>query len=77
MNRLTLLGVALALLAGATSGTESPRASAMAGGDRDCADFTTQAQAQEFFEASGSSDPHQLDGDGDGRACEDLPSGCS
>lgn len=43
------------------------------GEDRDCGDFSTHAQAQAFFEASGSGDPHGLDGDDDGEACESLP----
>jgi endonuclease YncB( thermonuclease family) len=45
------------------------------GPDRDCADFATQAQAQEFFIAAGGPDrdPHRLDGDNDGVACENLP----
>lgn len=42
-------------------------------GDRDCSDFDTQAAAQEFFEAQGPGDPHGLDGNGDGEACESLP----
>lgn len=42
-------------------------------GDRDCSDFSTQVQAQRFFEAHGPGDPHQLDGDGDGIVCEGLP----
>ena len=37
--------------------------------DRDCADFSTQVGAQEFFQSQGSGDPHGLDPDGDGRAC--------
>jgi excalibur calcium-binding domain-containing protein len=41
--------------------------------DKDCSDFSTHAQAQAFFEAAGSGDPHRLDRDGDGIACEDLP----
>ena len=41
--------------------------------DKDCSDFTTQAQAQRFFEAHQPGDPHRLDGDGDGVACEGLP----
>jgi hypothetical protein len=40
--------------------------------DYDCADFATQGEAQEYLEPG---DPHNLDGDGDGVACEDLPSG--
>jgi micrococcal nuclease len=43
------------------------------GGDKDCGDFSTHAQAQVFFEAAGAGDPHRLDRDGDGSACEDLP----
>ena len=42
------------------------------GPDRDCSDFSSHAEAQRFFEAAGPSDPHRLDGDGDGRACESL-----
>ena len=40
-----------------------------------CADFTTQAQAQEAFDqcsSQGFGDIHQLDGDGNGEACEGL-----
>jgi len=45
------------------------------GPDRDCGDFSTQAEAQVFFEAAGgpTSDPHRLDSDSDGRVCESLP----
>ena len=43
-----------------------------ANGDYDCSNFDTQAQAQEVLERS-SGDPHRLDGDGDGEACESLP----
>lgn len=45
------------------------------GPDRDCGDFSTHAEAQAFFEAAGGpgSDPHKLDGDHDGVACETLP----
>jgi hypothetical protein len=41
--------------------------------DRDCSDFDTQPEAQRFFERVGPGDPHRLDGDGDGVACESLP----
>lgn len=41
--------------------------------DRDCADFGSQAEAQAFLTASGPGDPHRLDGDDDGVACERLP----
>jgi len=42
--------------------------------DRDCADFATQAKAQHFFEKHHPNrDPHRLDADHDGLACEDNP----
>ncbi len=42
--------------------------------DRDCSDFKTQAQAQRFFERHNPArDPHRLDADHDGIACESLP----
>lgn len=41
--------------------------------DYDCGDFKTQAEAQAFFEAAGPGDPHRLDRDGNGIACESLP----
>ncbi len=43
--------------------------------DRDCSDFDTWKEAQEFFEAAGApeEDPHRLDQDGDGTACRSLP----
>ena len=46
-------------------------------GDRDCSDFSTQSGAQRFFERHQPGDPHQLDGDRDGKACESLPGGRS
>lgn len=44
-------------------------------GDYDCSDFSTQKEAQKFFEAEGGpqKDYHNLDKDGDGVACESLP----
>jgi len=41
--------------------------------DRDCSSFYTQPEAQAFFEAHQSGDPHNLDGNGDGEVCESLP----
>lgn len=58
----------LALPAGSTA---APHASVSAV-DYDCADFATQEEAQEQLSPG---DPHGLDGDNDGVACEDLPSG--
>ncbi len=40
--------------------------------DCDCSNFTTQAEAQQVF-AAFPSDPHDLDRDSDGVACESLP----
>lgn len=48
-----------------------------AAADRDCSDFDSQRQAQRFFERHNpGQDPHQLDADNDGRACETLPCPC-
>jgi endonuclease YncB( thermonuclease family) len=74
MRRLVVcLALMLAALVGVT--TASPSYAA----DRDCGDFPTQAAAQTFFLDQGGprSDPHLLDGDSDGRACEDNPCPCS
>lgn len=47
----------------------------VSGGDKDCTDFKTHDEAQTFFISQGgpSSDPHKLDSDKDGIACESLP----
>lgn len=41
--------------------------------DKDCPDFATQEEAQDFFLAEGGpeEDPHNLDADDDGIACEE------
>lgn len=46
--------------------------------DKDCGDFGSQKAAQLFFLANGGpgSDPHALDAEGDGLACESLPCPC-
>lgn len=46
-----------------------------AGTDRDCGDFPTWQRAQSFYTAAGGPqrDPHRLDPDTDGIACETLP----
>jgi len=51
----------------------SPAAPAQEGGDLDCADFEFQEDAQAVLDQD-PSDPNGLDGDGDGVACEELPS---
>ncbi|MCS4194357.1 endonuclease YncB(thermonuclease family) [Salinibacter ruber] len=43
--------------------------------DQDCSDFDTQPEAQRFFESRQPGDPHGLDGNNDGEACESLPGG--
>ncbi|PSO45115.1 nuclease [Candidatus Saccharibacteria bacterium SW_7_54_9] len=43
--------------------------------DRDCSDFGTQPAAQRFFDKHQPGDPHGLDGNNDGEACESLPGG--
>nr|WP_300046273.1 excalibur calcium-binding domain-containing protein [uncultured Nocardioides sp.] len=44
--------------------------------DRDCGAFASQAGAQNFFLNAGGGDPHRLDDDGDGVACESNPCPC-
>lgn len=53
----------------------NPTHSQFTGEDKDCGDFKTHAEAQEFFISQGGpgSDPHKLDSDHDGLACESLP----
>lgn len=45
--------------------------------DRDCSDFDTQREAQDYYENKGGPhrDPDRLDDDDDGIACETLPRG--
>ena len=50
---------------------ERPVDAARRAGDRDCADFATQQEAQTAFDAD-PSDPERLDADGDGVACESF-----
>jgi len=52
-----------------------PRAHAA---DLDCADFSSQRDAQDYFLSIGgpTSDPDRLDGDSDGQACDSLPCPC-
>ena len=61
---------------GASAQTASPTAAAS--GTQDCADFDTQEAAQAFYDqhtsdTPGNPDPFDLDTDGDGKACEGLP----
>jgi hypothetical protein len=68
MRRLIVLGLTAAAFFAFTVQPAAAR-------DYDCADFATHKQAQKFFKRHGGPqrDPYRLDGDDDGRACEDLP----
>ncbi|MYA43039.1 MAG: hypothetical protein F4Z31_14975 [Gemmatimonadetes bacterium] len=61
----------------ATQAPATPTASGYdpAGPDRNCGDFATWREAQDFYEAAGgpAADPHRLDRDRDGVACQSLP----
>ena len=52
--------------------TEQPDCAVSDDKDCNCSDFETQEEAQEVLDAD-PSDPHQLDRDEDGVACESLP----
>ncbi len=75
-----LLAVVVVSAMPATAGAEPVAGPAKApvapqqDGDLDCADFDSQAAAQREFD-SDPSDPHRLDADNDGRACEEPPGG--
>jgi len=73
----TLLTILIAVVA--TVALAGPAAAQRAHtADRDCSDFSSQAEAQRYFESRGPGDPDRLDGsDGDGRACESLPCPCA
>ena len=53
--------------------SSSSGSSRSSGSDRDCDDFRKQAAAQQFYEKHQPGDPHRLDGNNDGEACESLP----
>lgn len=67
MRRLLVCSIALG-----TTIFVAPAVAAQPADDRDCSDFATQQEAQEFFENAGPNDPHGLDQDGDGIACETV-----
>lgn len=75
LRRALSLTPVLAMLAGVLAVLASSPAQAIA--DRDCADFATQKAAQIFFlKHSPGSDPHRLDADDDGIACDSNPCPC-
>ena len=69
--RVMRLASLLAALVIACSGVVAVSAPAWAV-DYDCSDFSTQEEAQQYLLPG---DPHRLDADGDGQACDSLPSG--
>lgn len=59
-----------------TAGDSANLEGGTTGPDKNCSDFTTHAEAQDYFIASGGSAEHDVDGldpDHDGIACESLP----
>ncbi len=50
--------------------SDEPSSGFRSGGDLDCSDFSSQEEVQEVLEDD-PSDPHGLDADDDGEACED------
>ena len=77
-RRPTPLLAALLVLAAALASLVGAPAPAAHAADRDCGDFANQRAAQIFFLDHGGprSDPHALDSDGDGVACESNPCPC-
>jgi micrococcal nuclease len=65
-------GVACEELAENQPDDQPPSTGSATDSNLDCASFATHEQAQRVLEQD-LSDPHYLDGDGDGVACEDLP----
>lgn len=62
--------MAIAAAVFGTAFTAGPAAAA----DKDCSDFSSWRQAQRFYKNHGGPrhDPHRLDADRDGIACESL-----
>lgn len=74
MQRVLGTLVAIAAIIAALLTTTAP---AQALADKDCGDFATQAGAQAFYNNAGPGDPHELDSEDDGVACESNPCPCS
>jgi len=66
--------IGLSALGGPTAGVSTGASESIINrvtvADRDCPDFAIQTEPQAFFRSQGPEDPHRLDADGDGRACE-------
>lgn len=69
MKTCSFLALAVTVAAIAVLAQPAPASAA----DLDCGDFSSQAEAQESLSPG---DPHGLDGDSDGIACEDNPCPC-
>lgn len=67
---LTETEVAPAVSPSTASSNQEPACAAEGDLDCNCADFLNQVEAQRFFERFLPADPHSLDVDGDGVACE-------
>lgn len=76
-----VLAVGALVLAPASTQAAAPASATAASArlDANCSDFSTQAAAQNFYIKNGGPqrDPHGLDADGDGVACESNPCPCS
>jgi Excalibur calcium-binding domain len=73
MRRIAFLLIAALVLA-----LSAAPAALAQDGDKDCADFASQAEAQAYFEANGGSPTNNvdnLDADHDGQACESFDYG--
>jgi hypothetical protein len=65
--------LAFAVLAAGPASSPVPAVPSAAAADKDCKDFDSRRQAQRFFERHNpKKDPHNLDADDDGKACEDY-----
>lgn len=62
---------------GGSTTTNTGSSNTYSGGDKDCKDFSTQAEAQTYFNSKGGSATNNVDrldgNDHDGRVCESLP----
>jgi Excalibur calcium-binding domain len=67
MRKLALVTVVLVAAVGLVAGPAVAQEA-----DLDCKDFNSQAEAQAKYEED-TSDPHRLDADNDGQACETFP----
>ena len=66
--------ILLLLLTGCSTQTKKANLPSCTQSDCNCGDFNTQEEAQRVLEAF-NGDPHKLDGDGNGLACESLARG--